>query len=433
MIGVIKMAVLTVKKYKYIKDENGNKIKVEKTKEEWDKETKKGTAIYYFSERYEANGNRKQYKSGLYEKKREAEADRGLFLNDPIKYIQEHSKKAKNRLVTDVTVTDVTNKCLNDYFNDFVEYLNVYKAGGTAYSYKKNYLNHIKDKLGDLDPRDIKEAQIYEFHNQIEQLGLAYETRCHIHTTLSEFLKYLISEGVILFNYAKAVGNFKKTVKEKTEIKDSRTLYQTLDEYNFFIDNVDDEFWKTFFNFLFWHGIRKGEQQALQWKDIDFENETVYIHNSVGRNKNGGPQINATKNYKKRLIYLAEQSIIPLKKLYLFCNKLDGFNENWYVFGGEIFINRNKIDRALEKYYIQLKEKYPQRNIQVLSHHQFGRHSHATYLLNIGFKLPDIYRIIALRLGDTEEVIRNTYAHPDEKINNDKTREILKMKGENVT
>ena len=163
-------------------------------------------------------------------------------------------------MVTSVVVTDVTNKCLNDYFDDFVEYLNVYKAGGTAYSYKKNYLNHIKDKLGDLDPRDIKEAQIYEFHNQIEQLGLAYETRCHIHTTLSEFLKYLISEGIILFNYAKAVGNFKKTVKEKTEIKDSRTLYQTLDEYNFFIDNVDDEFWKTFFNFLFWHGIRNGEQ-----------------------------------------------------------------------------------------------------------------------------------------------------------------------------
>ena len=74
MIGVIKMAVLTVKKYKYIKDESGNKIKVEKTKEEWDRETKKSTAIYYFSERYEVNGKRKQYKSSLYEKKRDAEA-----------------------------------------------------------------------------------------------------------------------------------------------------------------------------------------------------------------------------------------------------------------------------------------------------------------------------------------------------------------------
>ena len=99
------MAVLTVKKYKYIKDESGNKIKVEKTKEEWDRETKKSTAIYYFSERYEVNGKRKQYKSSLYEKKRDAEADRGLFLNDPIKYIQEHSKKAKNKLITNVTIS----------------------------------------------------------------------------------------------------------------------------------------------------------------------------------------------------------------------------------------------------------------------------------------------------------------------------------------
>ena len=49
------MAVFQVKKYKTIKDENGNKIQIEKTKEEWNKETKNGTATWYFSDRYEIN------------------------------------------------------------------------------------------------------------------------------------------------------------------------------------------------------------------------------------------------------------------------------------------------------------------------------------------------------------------------------------------
>lgn len=137
-----------------------------------------------------------------------------------------------------------------------------------------------------------------------------------------------------------------------------------------------------------------------------------------------------TKNRKNRTIYLAKQSIEFLKKLKQFCQNLPKFNENWFVFGkGELItdvIARNTIDRHLKKQYNRLKEKFPQKNINILTHHEFGRHSHASYLLSVGATLPDIYRIIAIRLGDTEEVIKNTYAHPYESENNDKTKKIIK-------
>ena len=64
-----------------------------------------------------------------------------------------------------------------------------------------------------------------------------------------------------------------------------------------------------------------------------------------------------------------------------------------------------------------------------LTHHEFGRHSHASYLLNEGLKkgipLEEIYSIIAQRLGDTIEVIKKTYAHLYEKESNDKAKNIL--------
>lgn len=64
------MAVFQVKKYKLIKDENGNKIQVSKPKEEWNRETKNNTMTWYFSTRYKIGDKTKQYKSKLFALKR---------------------------------------------------------------------------------------------------------------------------------------------------------------------------------------------------------------------------------------------------------------------------------------------------------------------------------------------------------------------------
>ncbi len=49
------MSIHQIKKYKTIKDENGNKIQVTKIDKEWNRETKNGSAIFYFSVRYTIN------------------------------------------------------------------------------------------------------------------------------------------------------------------------------------------------------------------------------------------------------------------------------------------------------------------------------------------------------------------------------------------
>lgn len=49
------------------------------------------------------------------------------------------------------------------------------------------------------------------------------------------------------------------------------------------------------------------------------------------------------------------------------------------------------------------------------------------YLLNKGMGNLDIYDVIGLRLGDSAEVIKGTYAHPYEDLNNDKTKDLLNL------
>ncbi len=78
------MSVIQIKKYKTIKDENGNKIQIAKTKDEWNKETRGGTMTWYFATRYILNNKNKLYKSKLFALKREDEEQERIFLNDPI-------------------------------------------------------------------------------------------------------------------------------------------------------------------------------------------------------------------------------------------------------------------------------------------------------------------------------------------------------------
>jgi len=446
MKGMISMAIIQVKKYKTIKDENGNKIQVPKTPEEWNKETRNGTKTWYFSTRYEINGKKKQYKSKLFALKREAQDDERLFLNNPIEYIRNNSKRAKNSIEI-IQEKSYISKTLEDYFKDFIEYELKHNKGATAYAHKTIWDKHILDDFGNYIPSQITFELTQEWHKKIDtkindRTGSLYSTSSKntFHSTLSNFFQYLFHIGKLHINYAKVIGSFKdmkKNINDKEEIK-----FQTIEQFQLFMEVVNDDFWYTFFNFLFWHGCRKGEQRALKIKDVDFKHNTIYFHNTFSRNKDGAEEIGPIKNWKARTTYLAEQSIPYLVKLINFYKQMDGYSDDWFLFGGPFSTYKNRIDDKLKYYYKKLINKYPNKEINILTHHEFGRHSHASFLLNIGSDREDIYFIIAERLGDTIEVIRSTYAKPYESLNIDKSKQLLSIeninqklnaKGENVT
>jgi len=143
------MSVFQVKKYKIIKNENNQKIQVPKSKEEWNKETKNGTMIWYFSTRYEINSITKQYKSKLYSLKREAEEEERLFLTNPIEYIKTHSKRAKNNLRIEIQ-NEVKEKTLNEYFESFILYKKSFIKESSIYEGKQDWKCHISEFLGNL-------------------------------------------------------------------------------------------------------------------------------------------------------------------------------------------------------------------------------------------------------------------------------------------
>lgn len=423
------MAVIQVKKYKTIKDENGNKIKVLKTKEEWNKETKNGTATWYFSERYEINGVKKQYKSALFPLKRIAEDERSIFKNNPIEYIKTYGKRSK--INTDIIYCkNIEEKTLNEYFIDFTNYHIEFTKGSTVFDYKDSWKNHISDMLGGLTPSQITLAitqEWYEYMNKKvnprTQRQYATATKNKVLAALSEFYQYLYKNGLIEINYLKVLGPFKNSKVNKNEKK--KIKFQTLEEFNLFMSVVDDDFWYAFFNFLFWHGPRIGEQRALKIEDVDLKSDLIDFHNTFTKDENGKETIGSIKNGKNGKTYLAEQSKSYIKNLISKYKQMDGYADQWYLFGGAFPLTKNMIQRKLDYYYNKLKNAYPDKNINSLTHHEFGRHSHASFLLNVGCDRDDIYFIIAERLRDTPEVIKSTYAEPYKNLNNNKSKLLL--------
>ncbi|MEG0139154.1 MAG: tyrosine-type recombinase/integrase [Bacilli bacterium] len=60
--------------------------------------------------------------------------------------------------------------------------------------------------------------------------------------------------------------------------------------------------------FLYWTGARKGEVQAITWKDIDFKNDLIQINKTLSNKIKGDSwKITNTKNRKNRTIALLPQ------------------------------------------------------------------------------------------------------------------------------
>lgn len=285
-----------------------------------------------------------------------------------------------------------------------------------------------------MTPSNINLSLIQEWHENINKeicprtsKAYATKTKNKWHSTLTEFLQYLKSKGLIELNYAKVIGQFKDPKINKNQVK--KIKYQTLEQFNLFIENVADDFWRTFFEFAFWHGCRIGEQRALKVRDIDFIHESIHFHNTFTKDENEHETLGPIKNGKERTIYLSKQSKDNLLKLVNMYKNMDNYSDDWFLFGGPYNTYKNRIERKLEQYYTELITKNPTFKMIKLTHHEFGRHSHASYLLDMGVKkgieLSELYIIIAQRLGDTAEVIRRTYAHPYEQANNDKARILL--------
>lgn len=226
-------------------------------------------------------------------------------------------------------------------------------------------------------------------------------------------LEYAVKMKVIYSNPMKDVLLPKKKVDINSNDAD---LYYTRDELNHFlklVDSTNDVKLSAMFRVLAYTGIRKGELQALNWDDIDFNNNTININKTLSINSEYKITVQTPKSKSSiRKISIDEQTKLILKRWKakqreLFFSVGTRVKKHQPCFTEEVtnsYLYLNFMNDKLRK--ICKKHKFKQIKI-----HGF-RHTHCSLLFESGFTIQEVQD----RLGHSDlKTTMSIYAHVTEK------------------
>lgn len=339
---------------------------------------KKGTdGIWYFAVRYkDPFGKTKQKKirnkNWIKRDALNAERDFLLSVKDGVStitfdelfklYIDERSNKIKRKSIYNITM--LVNKQISPIFGEM--------------PIDKITLGHIQKWQNSLLNSEYSNRYTYKIQEQFKTVinfGLRYE---------------YIDKNPFKIPIVQNRNEFKKEM-----------LFWEQEEWNQFIQFVDNPVYFALFSTLYWTGIRIGEAQGLQIKDFDYENKEIHITKTYNpihkelttpKTQNSYRTVTITDNLTKLLEGLKQRY-----KVYV------GYNDECFLFGFDEPLANNTIRRYFNN-YIELA------NVKKIRIHDL-RHSHVSLLRHHGF---DRYEV-AKRLGHTPAMVDNTYTHWFEK------------------
>lgn len=355
----------------------------EKNKSKW---TKDGRHWYFRKSYRDFNGKIRYYRSKMYSSKQEAEQEELLFIT-----------KRDNPVLVKFSVVAA------DYF----KYMYQSRKESTIYSYEYAFKKNIMPYFSDFYINNIDVKNINFWKKELEKKGykLAYLNKLYV--ILKEIFDYAVKNYNLETNKVQLCGRFER-VNDEVIRDDEKLRYITYDEFNKFISYIDDIVWKTFFIFLYYTGMRKGEVQALNWNDIDFEINEIIVNKTLSVKTKESYKITSTKNYINRKIKMSRTLREQLVKYKKHCKSFTDFKESWFVFGCTRFMPQTTIDNK-KHYYFKLS------GIREITIHEF-RHSHVSLLINEYVKsgqtdTAKFFLMLSNRMGHSIKVMQETYMH----------------------
>lgn len=220
-----------------------------------------------------------------------------------------------------------------------------------------------------------------------------------IHNEVCRMIDFAITEKYCEINFARQCGKI-GTPKE-VRLSNINKSYETIN-YNEFKAlseaSKDNLKYNTLFELTFFRGPRIGEVRAFKVKDFNLEKKQLMVNHTVSkRNQLKPPKTASSKAPIDLNDNLCNKIVLLIEDL----KKQDGFNDEWYIFGGEKPRSEHAIAHARDKYFALAGIN---KHIRI---HDF-RHSCATWLFSIGMPITFISKM--LRHANINETMK-TYTH----------------------
>ena len=174
--------------------------------------------------------------------------------------------------------------------------------------------HHIYPAFGSVKIPELTSAQISAFMLELQKDGLAHSTIIGIYITLNLLLKMAYMNDMIDRNPMDKVERPKQ--RKDTARADSVESY-TAEELRRIIDCLENEplKWRAYMRLLIDTGIRRGEACGLQWKYVDFAENTITVAENLCYTKEKGIYLAKPKNGKARTIDVDPAVMAYLREL----------------------------------------------------------------------------------------------------------------------
>lgn len=246
------------------------------------------------------------------------------------------------------------------------------------------------DDLNDITPQDYMDWQL-----SILKKDFKYKYNTSLHTAVVTMLNFAKIMYKIDNNVASQVDGFKNNT-----IADLNVDYWTYEEFETFINVVDNDLYKLLFETLYYTGMRLGECLALNWKDID--KHYIKINKTITKELINGSRLITTPKTRTSIRKVKMNEYLEERLLFYkeYSKKIIGFEENTFIFGCHKPLSPTTVDRYMRKYC----DKSGVKKIRI----HYLRHSHASLLLSNGVPIT----VIQTRLGHSDPSITlKYYAH----------------------
>lgn len=302
--------------------------------------------------------------------------------------------------------------------NAMADWLETYKKPRlkkTSYdTLRKTVLSRIAAyDIGSMRLSEIDSDMIQKHINQLNEEGhLSYSTIKKCYDALNDFYRNRTMSGKIDVNPMLTVEmlNKENIIKAPKEIE-----FFEGDDIKKFIEQASGiRTWskKPMYQYGFclcaniYLGMRAGELLALRWKDVDFGNGTIYVHENLQlvSNPNGVPaqiyETQSLKNYQNRHIHMNNRAryFLELQKEYSGYTAPDDY----------VCCTRDGNHAAVTYLSSNIKEIECMAETKVKAHGTHViRHTCASLYFRKGVKV----ELIAALLGHSVDVCRSTYIH----------------------
>lgn len=277
--------------------------------------------------------------------------------------------------------------------------------------------SHILPVLGHKRLDEIKPIHIVNFLADLQKPGARKDGRGENLSGRTIQYIYAVLRNVLTVatNWQMIKENPMKNIKKPKADKPKAAFYET-DEVEKIIAKLyeEPEKWRLMFLGYIMGGFRRGELIALQWPNVDFNNNTFFIEKSISLTENGQAIEGKTKNEEDGYVDMPKWYMDELKKYRLrwleykasILNKWQG-GDNEYVFPGEY--GKAMYFQNPSKMWKLFCEKH---GIRYISLHKL-RHTSVTMLIERGVPMKAIQQRVRHKQSQTTSDI---YSHVTKKL-----------------